>query len=374
MCKINLFSNKGEKVTMVKAPTLEDEYFQKDILFGVSRTFALTIPQLPPILERAVANAYLLCRIQDTIEDDPDMSLGAKSGFSNQFVQIITGDSDAKLFAETLVKNLSPKTLREEIKLVESTDRVIRITQDLKPNQKNAISNCVTKMATGMMLYQERESVGGLLDQNEMDKYCYFVAGVVGEMLTHIFCDYCPELTNKKNYMLQLSVSFGQGLQMTNILKDIWTDKERGACWLPQKVFEKHDVVLSEVAPGEGGTHFELALKDLLALATGHLKNALAFTLMLPRNQPGMRRFCLWALGMAVLTLVKINKNPSFKSGSEVKISRRWVKATIVTTSFLSRSNQCLNILFKIGTKSLRITPVTIPLKSISDLADPQDT
>ncbi len=374
MCKINLFSNEGEKVKMVKAPTLEDEYFQKDILLGVSRTFALTIPQLPPILERAVANAYLLCRIQDTIEDDPDMSLNVKSEFSNQFVQIIAGESDGKLFAEMLVEKLSSATPRDEIKLVESTDKVIRITQDLKPAQKKAIIKCVTKMSMGMMLYQEQESIDGLSDQDEMDKYCYFVAGVVGEMLTHIFCDYCPELANKKNYMLQLAVSFGQGLQMTNILKDIWTDKDRGACWLPEKTFKKRNVVLSKVAPGEGGANFELALKDLLQLAAGHLKNALEFTLMLPRNQPGMRRFCLWAIGMAILTLVKIKKNPSFKSSSEVKISRRWVKVTIGATSFLSRSNHYLNVLFKLGTKSLCITPVTVPIRSINELVDPQDT
>ncbi len=91
---------------MVKAPTLEDEYFQKDILFGVSRTFALTIPQLPPILERAVGNAYLLCRIQDTIEDDPDLSLEIKSDLSRQFVQVIASDGDAQLFSEVLSKEL----------------------------------------------------------------------------------------------------------------------------------------------------------------------------------------------------------------------------------------------------------------------------
>ena len=28
-----------------------------------------------------------------------------------------------------------------------------------------------------------------------------------------------------------LGVSFAQGLQMTNILKDVWEDRARGACW-----------------------------------------------------------------------------------------------------------------------------------------------
>ena len=50
---------------------VSDEAYQDEILPHVSRTFALTIPQLPPALRTAVTSAYLLCRIADTIEDEP---------------------------------------------------------------------------------------------------------------------------------------------------------------------------------------------------------------------------------------------------------------------------------------------------------------
>ena len=53
---------------------LSDDAFQAQMLSGVSRTFALTIPQLPAGLCRVVSNAYLLCRIVDTIEDEPGLS------------------------------------------------------------------------------------------------------------------------------------------------------------------------------------------------------------------------------------------------------------------------------------------------------------
>src|SRR5690349_6863167 len=43
--------------------SIADEDYQNRILPHVSRTFALTIPQLPPALRTAVTNAYLLCRI-----------------------------------------------------------------------------------------------------------------------------------------------------------------------------------------------------------------------------------------------------------------------------------------------------------------------
>ncbi|HEY5567564.1 MAG TPA: squalene/phytoene synthase family protein, partial [Gammaproteobacteria bacterium] len=48
----------------------DDLEYQASILPGVSRTFALTIPVLPDRLAEVVTNAYLLCRLADTIEDD----------------------------------------------------------------------------------------------------------------------------------------------------------------------------------------------------------------------------------------------------------------------------------------------------------------
>ncbi|MGH7690424.1 MAG: squalene/phytoene synthase family protein, partial [Gemmatimonadaceae bacterium] len=45
--------------------------FSREILPSVSRTFALSIRVLPGQLGAAVNCAYLLCRIADTIEDDP---------------------------------------------------------------------------------------------------------------------------------------------------------------------------------------------------------------------------------------------------------------------------------------------------------------
>src|SRR5215204_3841283 len=47
---------------------------QERLLLSVSRTFALTIPQLPAALGNVISNHYLLCRIVDTIEDEPRLS------------------------------------------------------------------------------------------------------------------------------------------------------------------------------------------------------------------------------------------------------------------------------------------------------------
>ena len=49
---------------------------------------------------------------------------------------------------------------------------------------------CVEAMTIGMVKYQGKETLKGLNDQEELDLYCYYVAGVVGVMLTKLFLEY----------------------------------------------------------------------------------------------------------------------------------------------------------------------------------------
>ena len=329
-----------------------DSAFQDRILQGVSRTFALTIPTLPEPLYLAVANAYLLCRIADTIEDDADFSFEQKHEYSQQFVDILRGAGEVDSF-KALSDKLAPHALPAERELLANTDAVIRITHSLNDNQQQALVKCVRTMADGMMYYQGQETLDGLADQPAMDRYCYYVAGVVGEMLTELFCDYLPELAAEKPHLMRLAVSFGQGLQMTNILKDIWDDRNRGACWLPRDAFEARGITLRDIQPGQGGDDFADAMGQLISIAHGHVHNALEYTLHIPRREPGIRKFCLWALGMAVLTLRKINTNRNYADGSEVKISRNSVKATVLSTNLSVRSNLGLQLLFSLASVGL---------------------
>ncbi|MDX1489635.1 MAG: phytoene/squalene synthase family protein, partial [Acidiferrobacterales bacterium] len=307
---------------------LSDDAYQDYILQGVSRTFALTIPQLPAALCKVVSNAYLLCRIADTIEDEPAITPAQKRYFSRMFIDVVDGTASAEHFAAELHPLLSENTIAAERDLINNVPRVIRLTHGFTPAQRSILSHSVGIMAEGMSVFQTDKDVDGLKDMPQLDSYCYYVAGVVGEMLTDLFCDYSREIERNREAMMTLAVSFGQGLQMTNILKDIWEDKERGACWLPREVFDQSRVDLKDMSEQQHNASFGDGLQKLVAIARGHLENALAYTLLIPRHETGIRRFCLWALGMALLTLRKVNRNRSFTSGTEVKISRRSVKAT----------------------------------------------
>ncbi len=331
--------------------------YQARALEEVSRTFALTIPQLPDGLRDAVGNAYLLCRIADTIEDDPELSVDDKRRFAEQFVKVIEGDVVAMRFSDDLYPRLSVRLPAAERELVLNTPRVVRITQSFDERQQASMSRCVRVMSRGMATFQEGASRDGLADMAALDSYCYHVAGVVGEMLTELFCIHDPGMAPQRSRMLPLAVSFGQGLQMTNILKDVWEDFARGACWLPRDVFRGVGFDLSDLSPGVRSPAFEEGYQMLVAVARGHLANALEYTLMIPSRHVGIRRFCLWALGMAVLTLRRIHENPGFRSGSQVKISRRAVGATVRVTDLCVRRDGLLRLLFETFTRRLPVAP-----------------
>jgi farnesyl-diphosphate farnesyltransferase len=334
-------------------PKPDDEAYQDFILQGVSRTFALTIPVLPSPLVRVVANAYLLCRIADTIEDDKHLPYDEKRRLSERFIRVVAAGDSAESFAADLYPLLSPTATDAERDLVKKTATVIRITHSFNSRQRTALERCIRIMADGMSRYQEENVRNGLKDQEDMDNYCYFVAGVVGEMLTELFCDYSAEIDRHREQLMGLAVSFGQGLQMTNILKDIWDDRKRGMCWLPRDVFTKYGCDLTTIANADHDGKFQQAFGHLIGVARSHLANALQYTLLIPREEQGLRRFCLWAIGMAVLTLRKINTNRTFRSGQEVKISRSSVKATILSTNLLTRHDLLLRWLFKLSAKPL---------------------
>ncbi|MDE2739631.1 MAG: squalene/phytoene synthase family protein, partial [Paracoccaceae bacterium] len=86
------------KVTNTKLSHDKCIAFQDRFLEDVSRTFALTIPQLPPPLYLAVGNAYLLCRIADTIEDEPELTPEQKTAFSEWFNEVVKGTREPDEF------------------------------------------------------------------------------------------------------------------------------------------------------------------------------------------------------------------------------------------------------------------------------------
>jgi phytoene synthase len=64
-------------------------------------------------------------------------------------------------------------------------------------------------------------------DWPELERYCYHVAGVVGLIMCYVF-----DLRDTRAH--QQAVAMGNAMQLTNILRDVGEDYDRGRIYLPQ--------------------------------------------------------------------------------------------------------------------------------------------
>ncbi len=349
-----------------------DREYQDHILPHVSRTFAFTIPQLPPGLRNATTSAYLLCRIADTIEDEPAFPPHETLRFLKRLNEVIAGRAEPAPLAAELGSRLSACSTAHERDLVRHLGRIVAATQRLDPRQQTAIRRCLDVMSFGMHHFQCSASLRGLPTLADLDSYCYYVAGVVGEMLTELFCASSPDIERNAVALRRLAPSFGQGLQMTNILKDLWEDRRRGACWLPGEVFARHGIDLERLDTQHLDPGFAAGLRELVGIAHAHLRSALSFTLLIPAAQTGIRRFCLWAIGLALLTLRAIYRTPQFTAAEQVKVSRPQVMTIVSITNLTLHHDLLLMRLFErtarglplAAPSSLHVTPTARALSS----------
>ncbi len=220
-----------------------------------------------------------------------------------------------------------------DLDLLKNIKRVFNIFDSLKENHQNQIIPSVSKMTKGMAHFQNRfqfEKITPLEDEKDLEEYCYFVAGVVGEMLCNLFLQKLISLPESaKTTMKENAVSFGLGLQMTNISKDVMADRDR------------------EFHSGKSMEKNLQILENLLYKTNGHLQDALNFTLAIPRTEVSLRLFCIWPLWMAMNTVAVLHNNPALLSSSApVKISRSQVKRILFVTPLITCSNSLLKFSF----------------------------
>lgn len=87
--------------------------------------------------------------------------------------------------------------------------------------------------------------------------YCRRVAGVVGLMIAPIAGYRGGERT------LQQALALGQAMQLTNILRDVGEDLERGRCYLPRTLLQKYGVEVGSLHRGVVSENYIALLEEL---------------------------------------------------------------------------------------------------------------
>ena len=320
--------------------------YAEDILQLVSRTFALNIQVLRGKLHRSVLLAYLYLRIADTVEDDPDMKAHEKDRVLALFADVFkTGKLETEkihAFVGALPESWCGSEDPNKDLCVKS-EVVVPLLNSLPEDYKKPVCDVVIEMCGGMAKFALRQEAAlsagwfTLSNVGELDEYCYYVAGIVGKLLTKLFAaDTCLISKDREAELSKLDVSFGLALQVVNIVKDCVEDSGRHVCFIPEDICRRHGFNHpSELfAAGADPEKCGAVLAELVEKAWHHLDDAIAYTKLIPNIKMRTRLFCLWPLFMAAENLSLIGNGMSvFTSDKKVKITRDTVKRIVKETS-----------------------------------------
>lgn len=298
---------------------MQDTSFYQHHLDQVSRSFAFCIARLKEPLRTWVGLSYLLCRALDTAEDAAWDNKEEKIRSLEQFKLFLQNQPTTETTAKWVQK--IPKNIKkEEHELLQKLDLLLNDLHNLPENVKIILQNSIISMNQGMTFFSKKNKLNELrlLNLSEVNTYCFFVAGLVGELLTNLLRADKPTIHFPKNIYLKAH-HFGLFLQKINLLKDQSEDKEQGRFLIPER------------AP-------------FLASLAKNAKNSIDYILSIPASEKEFRLFCAWSLFLGLSSLSFIEN--SFLSGLVGKIPRSMTEKLLSKVESLIESDQQLLELF----------------------------
>ena len=300
----------------------------------VSRTFSRPIEVLPGDLRKAVTCGYLLCRVVDAVEDNEVFTLGERDERYRAFHEVLRGAQRPAAFEQLWTAVVGSPV--HEVELCREVGRVMSSLDQVPSTMREAVLRWVTEMARGMQIYShrsaDRDGVIAPWTSDDLQRYCYFVAGTVGHMLTELFTaemEIEPDSAVAQR-MSELAEPFGAGLQLVNILKDITDDLHRGWSFVPRSLCRAQGLHNRDLANPARRNQAHRAVTPLFDLARRNLDRALDYALTVPPEHTEIRLFCLLPLWLAVRTIARAYGNDAmFTPDEEVKVSRTEVEDVI---------------------------------------------
>lgn len=316
----------------------------------VSRTFALCIRFLPPDLRQPVLLSYLLCRVADTIEDSRHLPAAEKRVFLNDLARSLAEPAPS---LQNLQAAFAGKA-GAEAQLVASADRVLAVFAELPADLRAVVIPWVQEMCQGMGEFtadrdgpeaRASDRLRTLATVHDLERYCYFVAGTVGHLLTGLFGYQRLRVDPQRVARLDaLAESFGTGLQLTNIIVDSGLDQDRGVSYVPEDLCRREGIRVDDLlAPTHRG-RARAVMAHLISKARVHLADALTYCELLPRGEYQIRLFCLVPVFLALRTLRAAEAAADFPSGGRVKIGRAAVYRTVTAARLCASSNTLVRV------------------------------
>lgn len=307
------------------------------MLGAVSRTFTLSIEQLPAILRDSIMLSYLLLRVSDCLEDHQTMDIERKIRLLELWDEILAGEKPASELTQQLTDLDSSDP---EVYVAQQATDLMDFLRTFPQEIQQSIISRVKRTTLGMARWQRH---GPFVEtEEEMDDYMHQVAGRVGYLITDIFAWYSPRIQARKEELLPLSREYGLALQTVNIIRGMRKDYDRGWVFVPATFLERVGLTREELfLPGNEDKAIQV-VNMLADKAETHLRHGLAYIAAFPIHQHRIRLACMWPLFFAVKTLA-LSRNDMNVLLNEVKMTRQDVKTIMRQTTLMGWSNKWLD-------------------------------
>jgi farnesyl-diphosphate farnesyltransferase len=279
------------------------------LLRQVSRSFYLSLAVLPSSLRPAVGLAYLLARAADTIADTRILPRETRIERLAALRSELAGPGPGRATAIVTAMG-SGAALEAERELLDRLPECLAAHRALPLADRARVATLLGTIIEGMIsdltAFPGEDATGleALPSRGALDRYTYLVAGCVGEFWTDTAMAHRARLHGWDGpRMKALGIRFGQGLQMTNILRDMPRDLRQGRCYLPREDLARLGLDPRDLLDPAARRAARPLLLELLRLTLDHYDAAWAYTLAIPVGEPRLRLACLWPLCIGLRTL-----------------------------------------------------------------------
>ena len=195
-----------------------------------AKTFYLGTLLLPQEKRKAIWAIYVWCRRTDEIMDSAEASTKSQDELSDNLDEW-----------EENTKNVFKGNIKSELDSV-LLDTIEKYPQSIQPYLD--------------MIDGQRMDLNKFRYKNfdELKLYCYRVAGTVGLMTQNVMgidSAYTSAPWSAKPDPSEAAIALGIANQLTNILRDVGEDRQRGRIYLPQSDIEKFNYSEEELLKGK---------------------------------------------------------------------------------------------------------------------------
>ncbi len=327
------------------------------LLKRVARSFYFSLKILPRRMRPEMGLAYLLARAADSLADLPLLAAEERLKGLRELHRAICAATGRGLVAATEI-HTNPRWIStsaempDEKKLLAQLPDLLSELAALPPDAQQRIQSVLDALILGMERDLERfpgnspQSLAALSTWDELDRYTYDAAGVVGPFWTSTLFAHDPKLIRDEAMRARLLVAgerFGKGLQLVNVLKDMAADYQNGRVYLPAEALKKLALAPQDLGDPQNLPHLRPLLTEIIAKAVAFLQEGERYVLALPRRAFRLRLAALWPLWIGLATLKVLARDDALLDPHRPhKISRKTLRRLLLKSLFAVFSNAAI--------------------------------